>query len=349
MQDQRRFPEFSNVATFALLLILQIMRRQFKFLVYYDGRFHFLEISRYCLSESLAIIDQFPDLEDLRKKQDLEDILQCFKASFLQLSFNNDRRLVYVDWENVVFQGKPGKQRTLKVLLPNGKEAFAKYTGNSGDLFIIEEIVTKEVFEIPLQNILDHIQPSSEVLEKYKLDLASQSERELMLEEKKAKAPFLQFPMALPRKDTNNVLYPFLEYGDLLVLFLLCRKFGFQLGNNYPFNNLLIRFQACGSQEKFFHEVPQLTESENEAFKVFERTYMDNFMGNVMESGVQRCSKLTVQKVFLAQFDIAKHFRILSQCALNLPSEYFTNPEPEVVLRKGDKALVPHSSLKKLE
>jgi len=348
MEAQGGEYKFSNEATFALLLILQIMKRQFRFLVFHDGRLYFLEISQFCLTTTIDIIQQFPDLQGLSNGA-LEEILVCLKASFIKLSFKIGDQLLFVDWKDVVFQGEPGKQRTLKVSLPNGKEAFAKYTGNCGDLFIVEEIVTKQLFEIPLRNILDHNKPSSEVLERYKLDLTSQSERELMLKEKKAQAPCLQFPMALPRKNTNNVLYPFLEHGDLLVLFFLCKKIGLQLGNNYPFNNLLIRFQACGSQEKFFHEVPQLTESENKAFKVFERTYMDNFMGNVMESGVQRCSKLTVQEVFLAQFEVAKHFKILSQCALNLPFEYFTNSEPEVVLRKGDEALVPHSSLKKLE
>jgi len=335
-------------ALLAFFFMTQIMERKFVFLVYHNGRLHFAQIHESCLQQVYDILQQLPPGQSPTSVQLLQ-VLDCVKAFLPQLSFNIEGDLVLVDWKDVIFAGEPGKRRTLKVRLLDGREVYAKYVGNRDELFIFEVIGTDEVVELPLQNILDHTQPSSDVLEKYKLDLAAKKAAELAsqrdFENRKAKAPFLQFPMALPRENGYHVSYPFLERGDLLVLFLLCQRFGFQLGNNYPFNNLLIRFQACGPQEKFFHEVPQLTESENEAFKVFERTYMENFMGNVMESGVLRCSKLTVQEVFLAQFKIAKRFKVYSQCALNLPSEYFTNPEPEVVLQRGENNSIPHSSL----
>ena len=351
MQAERRF---SNAATFALLLILQIMRRQPKFLVFHDGRLHFLEISLFCLNTTIDIINQSPNLQGLSNEA-LEEILLFLKAFFQQLSFVIDDQLVFVDWENVVFQGEPGKQRTLKISLPDGQIAFAKYTGNCGDLFIVEELVTKEVFEIPLQNILDHSQPPSEVLQKYKDEvtakIASQRDQELIygeIQRRKSIAICLQFPLALPRNNREHAWYPSFQDLDFIVLFFLCQRYGFQLGNNYPFNNFLIRFQACGPQQKFVHEVPLLTASEQEAFKDFERIYIDTFMGNVMVSGVQRCSKLTVQQVFLAQFKIAKALNISSQCALSLPRKYFIDTEPEVILCKGDDFLVPHSSLRQL-
>jgi hypothetical protein len=336
----------------AFFFMTQIMKGNFRFLVCHNGRLHFAKIHDSCLQEVSGILQQLSPNESLTSERHIQ-VFDCVKAFLPQLSFEIQGDLVQIDWKDVIFAGQPGKRRTLKVILLDGQEAYAKYIGNEDELFLFEVIGTDEVVKIPLQNILDYIQPSQQVLEKYKLDLAARKAAELAsqrdFENRKAKALFLQFPMALPRENGNHVSYPFLERGDLLVLFLLCQRFGFQLGNNYPFNNLLIRFQACGPQEKFFHEVPQLTESENKAFKVFERTYMENFMGNVMESGVQRCSKLTVQQVFLAQFEFAKHFKILSQCALSLPSEYFTNPEPEVVLRRGENNSTPHSSLEKLE
>jgi hypothetical protein len=72
-------------------------------------------------------------------------------------------------------------------------------------------------------------------------------------------------------------------------------------------------------------------------------------MGHPMMSRTLRCSKLSVQEVFLAQFEIAKELMVTSQSALNLHPDYFTNPEPRVELRKGPHDLIAHSSLKKLE
>ena len=263
--------ELPQTALLAFFFMTQIMKRKLRFLVCHNGRLHFAQISDFCLQQVSDILQQLPPDQSPTPEQ-LIQVLDFVKAFLPQLSFNIERELVLVDWKDVVFAGQAGKRRTLKVKLSNGENVFAKYTGNQNDLFIFEVIGTDEVVEIPLQNILDHTQPSSEVLEKYKLDLAakkaaelaSQREQELNhqeFENRKAKATCLQFPMALPRENTNHVLYPFLERFDLLVLFRLYQRFGYQLGTNYLFNNLLIRFQACGPQEKFFHEAPQLTDT----------------------------------------------------------------------------------------
>lgn len=337
-------------ALLAFFFMTQIMEEKLRFLVCHNSRLYFARISDFCLQQVSVILQQLTPNQSPTPQQ-LIQVLDCVKAFLPELSFNIEGNLILVDWKNVIFAGQPGKRRTLKVLLLDGQEAYAKYTGNRDELFIFEVIGTDEVVELPLQNILDHTQPSSEVLERYKLDLSARKAAELAsqrdFENRKEKAPFLQFPMALPRENGNHVSYPFLEYGDLLVLFLLCQRFGFQLGNNYPFNNLLIRFQACGPQEKFFNEVPQLTVSEEQTFKEFQKHYNEDFMGTTMVSNIQRFSKLTVQQVFLAQFEIAKRNKVSSQCALSLPCEYFTNQEPEVQLRNGIST--PHSSLEKLE
>ena len=337
----------------------QIMKRNLRFLVYHAGRLHFAQIEDSCLEQVFDILQQLPPDHSPTQDQLLQ-VLDCVKAFLPQLSFVIEGDLVLVDWKDVVFQGEPGKQRTLKVLLPDGQEAFAKYIANRGDLFIFDVIGTNEVVEIPLANILDHAQPTQKMLIKYDSDLqakkaaelASQREEELRCQEfeiRKAKAPFLQFSMALPRENGNHVLYPFLEYGDLLVLFLLCQRFGFQLGNNYPFNNLVIRFLACGSQKNFFHEVPQLTVSEETNFKEFATKYNDMLMGNVMVSSIQRCSKFSVQQLFRFQFAIMKSLQTSSKCALSLSRKYYTFKEPGVVLRKSSDNSVPHSSLTQLE
>lgn len=350
--------QLSSVAILALLFMQQIMKRKYQFLVYHNGRLHLMQISQYCLQESLVILGQIPEDQEL-SQEILNHILQCMRVVFQQLSFVIDGQLVYVDWKDVVFQGEPGKQRTLKISLPDGQIAFAKYTGNRGDLFIVEVVGTNQVLEIPLANILDHTQPPSEVLQKYKDDLAakkaaelaSQREEELRCQEfkiRKEKAESLQFPMTLPRQDGNHVRYPYLGNVDLIVFFCLCLMHGFEMGFNYPFNNLVIRFLACGPQEKFFHELPQLTASEETKFRQFAENYNDMFMGNFMVSNIQRHSDVTAQEVFLSQFKIVKDLKISSQYALTLPVEYFTLPEPKVILRKS-LMQVPHSSLKRLE
>lgn len=355
--------DLSASALLAFLFMSQIMKRNLRFLVYHAGRLHFAQIEDLCLRQVSDILQQLPP-DQYPTPQQLFQVLDCIKAFLPQLSFNIEDILVHVDWKDVVFAGQPGRRRTLKISLPDGQIAFAKYTGNRGDLFIFEVVGTNEVVEIPLANILDHTQPPSEVLQKYKDDLAakkaaelaSQREEELRCQDfkiRKEKAESLQFPMTLPRQDGNHVRYPYLGNVDLIVFFCLYLMHGFEMGFNYPFNNLVIRFLACGPQEKFFLEVPQLTASQETKFKQFAENYNDMFMGNVMVSNIQRCSKFSVQQLFRFQFAIMKSLQISSQisskCALRRSKKYYTFEEPGVVLCKGPHDFVPHSSLKRLE
>jgi hypothetical protein len=325
----------------------EIMERKFGFLVYHNGRLHFAKIHQSCLQQVSDILQQLPPGQSPTPDQLLQ-VLDCVKAFLPQLSFIIERDLVFVDWKDVIFAGEPGKRRTLRVRLLDGREVYAKYVGNQHQLFIFEVIGTDEVVEVvevPLENILDHTQPSSDVLEKYKHELASQRELEL----RRVKAPFIQFPLILP--GSSPYCYPSLTYENMAVLFLICEEHKFELGFNYPFNLVLIRFLACGPQEKFFHEVPQLTPSKKEAFQSFERRYNDFFMGNVMVSNIQRSSKFSEQKVFRFQFAVYKSLKIKinARCALRLSRTFWIHNEIGVVLRKGDDDFVPHSSLKRLE
>lgn len=302
MEAQRREYKFSNAATFALLLILQIMRRQLKFLVFHDGRLYFLEISRFCLTTTIDIIHQFPDLQRL-SNEELEEILRCLKASFIQLSFMIDGQLVYVDWEDVVFQGEPGKQRTLEISLPDGQIAFAKYTGNRGDLFIFEVVGTNEVVEIPLANILDHTQPPSEVLQKYKDDLVAKKaaaekaaraaeeaaraaeeakraaeEAARATEEAKQHSEAYKAQMmergkicAFPKIQRN---YPLFTPEFMLILFFICKKIGIEIGFGYRFNLIVRRLVFFVRRSESQHDQPSspsqnLPEEYNKALKEF--------------------------------------------------------------------------------
>jgi hypothetical protein len=330
----------------------QIMERKFGFLVHYRGRVHFAKINQSCLQQVSDILQQLPPTQTTTLEQ-LIQVLDCVKAFLPQLSFIIEGDLVLFDWKDVIFPGQAGKRRTLKVRLLDGREVYAKYVGNRHEFFIFEVIGTDEVVEVvevPLENILDHTQPSPEVLKGYKLGLASQRQQKFKdeeLERRRAQAPAIQFPLSLPQ--TSPYCYPSLTPPDMLVLFLICTRHKFEMGWSYFFNRLLILFLACGPQQRFIHEVPQLTSSEQDAFKSFEKRYNDFFMGNVMVSNIQRSSKFSEQKLFRFQFAVFKSLKIDERCALSLSRAFWIHREIGVVLRKGDDDFVPHFSLKRLE
>ena len=345
-------PPFTRLSFF---FMMQIIKKEFLFLIYHNGRFHFAQISRSCLDQINDLLQQLPSDQSMVAEQ-LIPFLELLKAFLPELSFNIDGRDVSVPWSNVIFEGEPGKRRTLKILISDDEWVFAKYLGNQKDLFSFEIRGTNQMIQIPLKSILDHTHPSEAVLKKYDTDIQAKQDscvkKELQrqdFEERKKCAPVLRFPLTLPRKKGDDFCYPFLEYGDLLVLFYLCSILKVKLGTNYLFNNLLIRFLACGSQKNFFDEVPQLTQTEEQLFNEFQKLYNDTYMGTPMVSNIKRCSNLTVQEVFLKQFEIAKDMKINSQCALKIPGNYFIDPEIGVILRKGSHDLEPHSCLTKLE
>lgn len=177
-----------------------------------------------------------------------------------------------------------------------------------------------------------------------KLQAAEKEQRDLELRnEIAAKQP--RYPLAKPRAPDDPVVYPYLNEIDLLVLFLLLKNLQVALKPSYEFNLLVIRFLACGRQETFLELVPGLSDEQESLFRIFKRNYNLFFMGFPMTSRMKRFSSLNVQEVFLAESKRARGMQVKSKCALDLPSEYFTGPEPKVELRKGPNDCVPHSSL----
>jgi len=173
------------------------------------------------------------------------------------------------------------------------------------------------------------------------------SEAKIELREEIAKQQ-TRFPMALPRTLVEPVVYPFFDKSTLRVLFLLCIILDIEFKSSYAFNLLVVRLLACGSQERFQEDIPIFSSEYELKFHSFSSSYYKFFMGTAMTSRTLRCSKLTVQEVFLAQFEIAKANRIQAQCALKIPHDYFTGAEPGVETRES-KHLIPHSFLEKLE
>ena len=286
-----------------------------------------------------------------------------------------------VSFNAIILPGTQGAQRTLQVIHPvTGKIVCARYIRFIEETyedetpiahFLFEVRVTGEQLRIPINKILPKF-PSE--IEKKAFDvcalhilerrfLADQAEEDFKAEMLQAAADEQRdlehrmeiarkqsrFPLALPRAQDDPVLYPFFSEKDLRVLFLLLKILEVAFKPSYEFNLLVIRFLACGSQEDFLEELQSFSNEDEVLFKHFMRNYNNFFMGNPMTSRMQRCSKLTIPQVFLAQSNRAKEMRIFSQCALKIPREYFTEPEPEVELRKGPHDCILHSSLKRLE
>jgi hypothetical protein len=263
---------------------------------------------------------------------------------------SSHREFINVPFSSIIMPGKPGKQRSIFIKDNNtGVNIIAKYVGFHDEK---TDCKTEEVtfyFEVLIRGN----EEDKRIVQLKDIQLKFPSRAECLEQEemfaRKKQVGCLRFPMTLPRGPENPVPYPGFNLLDIQVLFKLCKKHRFTIGNNYPFNNLVIRFSACGPQTKFYDDVPKLTESEQEDFKNFEGQYSKVLMGLPMVSDIQRFSDVTAQEVFLAQFELVKQFNVSSQCALTLPAEYFTLPEPKVILRKGDDDFVQHSSLKLLK
>ena len=290
----------------------------------------------------------------------LDSLAQNKLSFFLNGNFPTE-----VQFSDVVLPGKPGTQRTLFVVHPQTKKIIAaRFIGYHSEVYYtntnIPDIffkfcvrVTNESLVVPMSAIVPNFHTKyaldsfdALMAEKIQADAEAQKdlERRMVLAQVQTR-----LPMALPKPENNPVVYPFFNDSDLKVLFLLCKILSVSFKRSYEFNLLVIRFLACGSQERFVEDLPVLVDSDESLIRLFVKDYNQFFMGYPMTSQTLRCSKISVQQVFLEQAKIAKALRITSQCALSLPPSYFTDPEPEVELRKGPHDLIAHSSLEKLE
>jgi hypothetical protein len=272
---------------------------------------------------------------------------------------------VELPFGSIVLPGEPGKQPN--ILIKCSKTNFvliAKFIGFHNETFCPETNSYCITFKVSIRGNENDVRivrledfvprfPNEHELNAYdefmaeKLQAAQEEKRQLDLRMQIAiEQP--RFPLALSRPE-KPVVYPLFNLIDLMVLFLLCNILKVAFKPSYEFNRLVVRFLACGSQERFQEDIPPLSSEDEVAFQQFVENYNKIFIGRVMTSRTLRCSKLTVQQVFLAQFEVVKAMKIQYQCALKIPLEYFTGAEPEVELRKGEHDLIAHSFLEKLE
>lgn len=273
---------------------------------------------------------------------------------------------VELPFGSIVLPGEPGKQRNILIKCSEtGPEIAARFVGFHNETFCPKTKTVCITFRVSIRSNdsdvrivkLDDIVPrfpteidlrAHDELMAEKLQAAADEQREFELRMQIAKDQSI-CPMALPRHKDNPVVYPLFNQSDLRVLFLLCAILNVPFKPFYEFNRLVVRFLACGSQERFQEDIPPLSSQDELLFEQFSKNYNKFFMGSAMKSRTLRCSNLTVQQVFLAQLEIAKSMKIQSQCALEIDPKYFTEPEPGVELRKGEHDLIAHSFLEKLE
>ena len=297
------------------------------------------------------------------------------------------QEIIQVPLSSIFMPGKPGKMMSIYIIHPKMGRIIVKYVGFHNETRNYETGETVYEFEVLIRGDettrlivrLEQIQPNfpsqQEGLYQDAIYASILKMREFMyemarIEFKKQEAALnaeklqaakdfelreqtaqeqSRFPLILPRPENNPVVYPFFGEIDQMVLFFLLKKLEVAFKSSYEFNLLVIRFLACGSQERFLEKLPGLSDEDEFLFRKFVKNYNQFFMGHPMTSRMQRSSNLTVKEVFKAQFKIAKALEISSQCALNIPRKYFTDPEPEVEVRKGPHDLIAHSSLEKLE
>lgn len=241
-------------------LITSILRNNFDFVVFNDGRFEWL------------MLDQNPivSIERLKRRIRIDQIdwnILCmdFFENYKRLPFLVDQSIKEIDWNNVIFL-----RRTLMIRLEDGRHVLAKYVEKIGHQIkcIVRE--TNEEIIIPLSSVVNHIPSRKDILD-YDKKIAQQRAAK--------RSVICQFPQI-----QRN--YPLFSEVSMKVLFLLCKRFGIALDFTYQFNLLVRRLVCLGDQS--IYSSPQLAEEDQDAFMAFMERYMNQFVGRVIVSNTIR-------------------------------------------------------------
>lgn len=263
--------------------------------------------------------------------------------------------------------------RNLVVETPEG-EIYVRYHGESKHGFeftIVKHRNTDEVFEVPTLSIVRL--PTQIELFKCDADFKAKKDAEAAEEEM----------MQMKRQGIRTVYpkpqrhYTYFEHSTLIALFLLCRRYGIDIGFNYKFNLVVSRLSHLGDQSRF--PIPQLSEEERIAFYGFQQKYQ-KILGKVMGSPMKRRrvkgSKIVDMHRWIFEYHCLLHdilspdqedidsflklrdayFEVLaekmsttSESALSdvFPESYWTGGEIDVVLEEVEEvdAKVPHCFL----
>lgn len=262
---------------------------------------------------------------------------------------------VFVPASDIIIPGELGSQRSIFIRCrETGQNLIVRFVGFKNEVFCEETQQLVSFFEVILRGSselrvvrLEDICPffpTPDELAKLDADVLP----------KRLKAAYdssLTFPLNTDSWNHADYLaYPLLSATDIFVLWTLCRVHNVEIGWIYEFNRLLIRFLACGPQEKYFENgiegaLSMLTVRDQIDFSKFLRIYKDHLMGTKMVSKSQRRSAKSALDIFLEEFSYAKDCNASSTCALQLPGAYFMRREPDVDLVRVDRRNVPHTLL----
>ena len=267
---------------------------------------------------------------------------------------------VFVPPSQIIIPGHFGSQCSIFIRCrETGQNLIVRFVGFKNEVFCEEtqqstlffEVILRgssELRVVQLEDICPFF-PTPDELAKLDADV-------LLKMLKAAHGSLLTFPLNTTswNDDADYLAYPLLSATDIFVLWTLCRIHNVEMGFNYEFNKLLIRFLACGPQEKYFENgiegaLSMLTVRDQIDFSKFLRIYKDNLMGTKMVSKSQRRSAKSALDIFLEEFSYAKDCNASSTCALQLPGAYFMRREPDVDLVRVDGRNVPHTLLLLLE
>jgi hypothetical protein len=269
-----------------------------------------------------------------------------------------DGQRVFVPPSQIIIPGHFGSQCSIFIRCPKtGQNLIVRFVGFKNEVFCEETQQSTLFFEVILRGSselcvvqLDDICPFFPTPD----EIAELDARVLPKRLKAAHDSLLTFPLNTDSWDrTNHLAYPFLPLADIFVLWTLCRIHNVEMGFNYEVNKLLIRFLACGPQEKYFENgiegvLSMLTVRDQIDFSEFMRIYADHMMGTTMVSKSQRRSAKSALEIFLMEFSYAKACNASSTFALELPTNYFMRREPDVLVVQVDTH-VPHTLLLLLE
>lgn len=264
-----------------------------------------------------------------------------------------DGQSVFVSPDHIIIPGPFGSQPSIFIRCPEtGQNLIARFVGFFDEKFCEETDQTTVFFEVilrgtselrvVLQSDICPFFPTPEQIEEH-------DSRLLLTRHRAAHGCDLVFPLNTEWTSTNYLAYPHFKLKDIFVLWNLCRIHDVKIGFDYNFNCLLIRFLACGSQERYFENgieeaLSMLTVRDQIDLSEFLRIYDGHMMGTKMVSKSQRCSEKSILEIFIEEFSHAKACNASSTFALNLPASYFMrqNPNVLVVLRNTH---VEHSFL----
>lgn len=260
------------------------------FLVFRDGKFHWLVIHDDLLRLVKSLQSQFP-FEEI----DWEQLCKHFVTRIPHLPFYFGQTIIDVDWKNILF-----RRRVMKIKLPDATIVIAKYLEHFGESWnetthMNEHFLTFEIrgtgehVTIPLSDIITHVPIKDDVvsydnsLEKKKNEEVAKAQEKESAEASEAyKEQMIERGVIVSFPNIQRH-YPNFSIPTLQVLFFLCRRFKIVPDFTYQFNLLVFRLLSLGDQSRF--PLPHLSEEDQNAFEAFQQKYR---VGYVVKSKTGR-------------------------------------------------------------